>query len=164
MAPRLGVEESDIQFLSRVDFFARIYYENRMAVTRNGVIALTDSDMRLVTRHKKHLFSKDLTSYPFADMRGVSQIASQIHIVFREDTIVLEFDTVSDGHINSDQAEAVFQLLAQAGVPAYRVPEFVDIRRYTLRRRTESYQRRSQFNQSNLGDSFYNQDPSRQWR
>ncbi|MCZ6674048.1 MAG: hypothetical protein O7C75_14045 [Verrucomicrobia bacterium] len=172
LAPRLGVKDSDIKYLSYGDFIAKIEFKDLKVVTLKGVVVLTDDELCLVARHNKHLFSKEFSTYSYADMNGVSKIASQIHIPYGDDTIVLEFDPVYDGYVNPEEVENVYQLIAQAGVPTYEVTELTDIPRYTGRyypgksgrSRAENYQRNSQRNQPNWGDSFYNQDLDRYWR
>ena len=94
LAPRLGTKESEIQFLSYGDFIARFDNLDRRIVAK-GIIALTESDLRLETRNYRYLFSKELTTIPFHEMEGVSKIASQIHIKHGGEAIVLEFNSLS---------------------------------------------------------------------
>ena len=122
LAPRLSAKESEIQFLSYGDFIARFDDLDRRIVAK-GIIALTESDLRLETRHFRYLFSKELTTIPFHEMEGVSKIASQIHIKRDGKEIVLEFNPRSSAHYNSKESETVFQLLVSRGIPVYEVAE-----------------------------------------
>ena len=131
LAPRLRVEESEIQFLSYGDFIARFENPDRKIVAEKGIIALTESDLRLGTRHFRYLFSKELTTIPFHEMEGVSKIASQIHIKHGEEEIVLEFNRPSSPYYNANDPETVFQLLSSRGIPVYEVAEITDFPRYT---------------------------------
>ncbi len=129
-APRLGTKESEIQFLSYGDFIAHFDNLDRRIVAE-GIIALTESDLRLETRHIRYLFSKELTSIPFHEMEEVSIIASQIYIKRDGKEIVLEFNPRSSAHYNSKGSETVFQLLVSRGIPIYEVAELTEFPRYT---------------------------------
>ncbi len=130
LAPRLGTKESEIQFLSYGDFIARFDNLDRRIVAR-GIIALTESDLRLETRHFRYLFSKELTTIPFHEMEGVSKIASQIHIKHGGKKIVLEFNPRFSAYDNSKESETVFQLLSSRGIPVYEVTELRRFPGYT---------------------------------
>ena len=130
LAPRLSAKESEIQFLSNGDFIARFDNLNRRIVAK-GVIALTESDLRLETRNYRYLFSKELTTIPFHEMEGVSKIASQIHIKHGGEEIILEFNPRSSRYTTPKESETVFQLLASRGIPVYEVAEVTDFPRYT---------------------------------
>ena len=130
-APRLGTKESEIQFLGYGDFIAQFENPDRRIVAEKGIIALTESDLRLKTRHIRYLFSKELTTIPFHEMEGVSKIASQIHIKHGEEEIVLEFNRPSSPYYNANDPETVFQLLSSRGIPVYEVAELTDFPRYT---------------------------------
>ena len=69
-------------------FIAQFEDLDKRIVAEKGIIALTESDLRLETRHYRYLFSKELTTIPFHEMEGVSKIASQIHIKRGEEEIV----------------------------------------------------------------------------
>ena len=129
-APWLETKESEIQFLSRGDFIAQFDNPNRRIVAE-GIIALTESDLRLETRHIRYLFSKELTTIPFHEMEGVSKIASQIHIKHDGKEIVLEFNPRSSTYDNAKESETVFQLLASCGIPVYEVAELRRFPGYT---------------------------------
>jgi len=131
LAPRLGTKESEIQFLSYGDFIAHFDNLDRRIVVEKGIIALTKSDLRLETRHHRYLFSKELTTFPFHEMEGVSIIASQIHIKRGGKEIVLEFNPRSSAYDNSKESETVFQLLASRGIPVYEVAEVTEFPRFT---------------------------------
>ena len=130
-APRLGTKESEIQFLSHGDFIAHFDNYYRRIVAEKGIIALTESDLRLETRHFRYLFSKELITIPFNEMEGVSKIASQIHIKRGGKEIVLDFNPRSSAHYNSKESETVFQLLASHGIPVYEAAELTEFPRYT---------------------------------
>ena len=131
LAPRLGTKESEIQFLGYGDFIARFDHLDRRIVAK-GIIALTESDLRLETRNYRYLFSKELTSIPFHEMEGVSKIASQIHIKHRGEAIVLELNSRSFRYLPPKEPETVFQLLASRGIPVYEVAEVTEFPRYTI--------------------------------
>ncbi len=131
LAPRLSVNESEIQFVSYAAFIAKLDNPNRRFITQKGIIALTESDLRLETRHFKYLFSKELTTIPFHEMEGVSLIASQIHIKRGEEEIVLEFNPGSSAYTHSKASESVFQWLAGRGIPVYEVAELTEFPRYS---------------------------------
>ena len=131
LAPRLGTKESEIQFLSYGDFIAQFDNLNRRIVAEKGIIALTESDLRLGTKHFRYLFSKELTTIPFHEMEGVSKIASQIHIKHGGKEIVLEFNRPSSPYYNANDPETVFQWLASRGIPVYEVVELTEFPRYT---------------------------------
>ena len=130
MSPRLSVKESEIQFLSHGDFIARFDNLDRRIVAK-GIIALTESELRLETRHFRYLFSKELTTIPFHEMEGVSKIASQIHIKHGGKEIVLEFKPRFFRYGNAKESETVFQLLVSRGIPEYEVAEVRRFRGYT---------------------------------
>ena len=131
MAPRLSVNESEIQFLGYGNFIAQFEDLDKRIVAEKGIIALTESDLRLETRHYRYLFSKELTTIPFHEMEGVSKIASQIHIKHEGDDIVLEFNPGSSAYAHSKESETVFQWLAGRGIPVYEVAELKRFPRYT---------------------------------
>ena len=130
-ALRLGTKESEIRFLSYGDFITHFDDLDRRIVAEKGIIALTESDLRLETRHFRYLFSKELITIPFQEMEGVSKIASQIHIKRGGKEIVLDFNPRSSAHYNSKESESVFQLLASRGIPVYEVAELTEFPRYT---------------------------------
>ncbi len=131
LASRLGTKDSEIQFLSYGDFIAQFDDLDRRIVADKGIIALTESDLRLETRHFRYLFSKELTTIPFHEMEGVSKIASQIHIKHGGEEIVLEFNPRSSRYNNPKESETVFQLLASRGIPVYEVAELTEFPRFT---------------------------------
>ena len=131
LAPRLSVKESEIQFLSYGDFIAQFDNLDRRIVAERGIIALTESDLRLQARNSRYPFSKELTTIPFHEMEGVSKIASQIHIKHGEEEIVLEFNRRSSPYYNAKDPETVFQFLASRGIPVYEVAELIEIPEYT---------------------------------
>ncbi len=132
LASRLGTKESEIKFLSYGDFIAKIEIRNRKYVVKRGIIALTDSDLRLESRqHIRHLFSKELTVIPLQEMEGVSKIGSQIHIKHGEEEIVLEFDLGSSLYADAKDSETAYQWLASRGIPVYEVAEITRIGPYT---------------------------------
>ena len=141
LASRLGTNESEIRVLSYGDFIAKIENRNRKYVVKRGIIALTDSDLRLESRHISYLFSKELTVIPLQEMEGVSKIGSQIHIKHGEEEIVLEFDLGSSLYADAKDSETAYQWLASRGIPVYEVAEITRIGRYTgpigLQRRSD---------------------------
>ena len=131
LAPRLGTKESEIQFLGYGDFIARFDNPDRRIVAEKGIIALTESDLRLGTQHIRYLFSKELNTIPFHEMEGVSKIASQIHIKHGKEEIVLEFNRPSSPYYNAEDPETVFQWLANHGIPVYEVTELTEFPKFT---------------------------------
>ena len=141
MAPKLGVESSQIQFLSYSDFKARIEHKNRKVTAFRGTVALTDSELHLHTRHKKHIFSSDVVSIPVREMEAVCVIDSQVHIKHAEEEIILDFEANSSrGFAASDTFELV-QRLANLGVPPYTGAEMAEFKqkRGGRRNRNGSY-------------------------
>ena len=59
-APALGIDQSDILFLSYANFSFVKEPELEKRVGTNGVLALTDSKLCLLAPHPKLHFSKDL--------------------------------------------------------------------------------------------------------
>lgn len=123
LASRLGTNESEIQFLGYGDFIAQFDDLNKRIVAEKGIIALTDSDLRLESRHVSYLFSKELTVIPLHELEGVSRIASQIHLKHGEEEIILEFNSLSSAYANAKESETVFQMLASSGIPVYEVAD-----------------------------------------
>lgn len=128
MAPTLGVESPEIRFLSYSDFQARIAHKNRKVTAFRGVVALTDSELRLLTRHKKHLFSKDVVSIPVREMNGVCVINSQIHIKHAEEEIILDFEANSSKDFAAADTYELVQRLAGLGVPPFSGAEIAEFR------------------------------------
>ncbi|MBC9867031.1 MAG: hypothetical protein F7O42_04000 [Opitutae bacterium] len=155
MAPRLSVNESEIQFLGYGNFIAQFEDLDKRIVAEKGIIALTESDLRLETRHYRYLFSKELTTIPFHEMEGVSKIASQIHIKRGEEEIVLEFNPGSSAYTHSMESETVFQLLASRGIPVYEVAELTEFPRDTRPPGTGRRFIRQDYFNFNLYDSMF---------
>ena len=154
-APRLSVKESEIQFLSYGDFIAQFENLDQRIVAERGIIALTESDLRLETRHIRYLFSKELTAIPFHELEGVSKIASQIHIKHDGKEIVLEFNRPSSPYYNANDPETVFQLLTSRGIPVYEVAELTEFPRYTRRPGVGSRYWFADFYPSYIDDSMW---------
>ena len=134
LASRFSVKESEIQFLSFGDFIAHFDNLDRRIVAKKGIIALTESDLRLETRNFRYLFSKELTTIPFHKMKGVSIMASQIHIRHGGEEIILEFNPKSSRYAAPKESETVFQLLASRGIPVYEVAELTRFPPYSRAR------------------------------
>ena len=132
LASRLGTNESEIQFLSYGNFIVQIEDKNRKYGVKKGIIALTDSDLRLESRHIRYQFSKELTVIPLNEMVGISKIASQIHLKHGEEEIILEFNPPSSSYTNAKKSETVFQLLANRGMPVFEVAELTRFPPYTM--------------------------------
>ncbi len=132
LASRLGTNESEIQFLSYGNFIVKIENKNRKYGIKKGIIALTESELRLESRHIRYLFSKELTIIPLHEMVGVAKIASQIHIKHGEEEIILEFNPPSSAYANAKESETVFQLLASRGMPVFEVAELTRFPPYTM--------------------------------
>ena len=130
LASRLETNESEIQFLSYGNFIVQIEDKNRKYGVIKGIIALTDSDLRLESRHIRYQFSKELTVIPLHEMVGISKIASQIHLKHGEEEIILEFNPPSSA--KAKESETVFQLLASRGMPVYEVAELTRFPPYTM--------------------------------
>ena len=128
MAPKLGVESSEIRFLSYSDFQARIEHKNRKVTAFNGVVALTDSELLLQTRHKKHLFSNDVVAIPIQEMDGVCLIDSQVHVKHGEEEIVLDFDANSSKDFAASDSFELVQRLAKFGVPPFTGAEVAEFK------------------------------------
>ena len=132
LASRLGTNESEIQFLGYGNFIVKIENKNRKYGIKKGIIALTESELRLESRHIRYLFSKELTIIPLHEMVGVAKIASQIHIKHGEEEIILEFNPPSSAYANAKESETVFQLLASRGMPVFEVAELTRFPPYTM--------------------------------
>ena len=128
MAPKLGVESSRIQFLSYSDFQARIEHKNRKVTAFRGTVALTESDLRLLTRHKKHLFSKDVVSIPIREMNGVCVVNSQVHIKHADEEIILDFEAYSSKDFAASDTFELVQRLARLGVSPYTGAEMAEFK------------------------------------
>lgn len=132
LASRLGINESEIQFLSYGNFIVQIEDKNRKYGVIKGIIALTESDLRLESRHIRYQFSKELTVIPLHELVGVSKIASQIHLKHGEEEIILEFNHPSSAYAKAKESETVFQLLASRGMPVIEVAELTRFPPYTM--------------------------------
>ena len=115
--------ESEIRFLSYGDFIAQFVKPDRKLVVEKGIIALTETDLRLATEHYRYLFSKDLNTIPFQEMEGVSRIGSQIHIKHGGKEIVLEFNPGWSAYDDGKKSETAFGWLVGSGIPTYEVAE-----------------------------------------
>ena len=134
-APALGVEESDIQFLSYCNYSVFWEPKNERAIGEKGILALTDSKLCLVLRNKKSLISKDLISIPIGEIEGISYLNSQVQLRYRGQLMVLEVMDPFGRRPRPDQQKhlTIFNTLAATGIPVFEGTRTNEIRRYRQR-------------------------------
>lgn len=119
LAPTLGVDETDIQIVSRCEYGIVNNPSSEGYRARKATLAVTDSDLFFMTRHKRYLFSKDVSTLPVNELEGVALLNSQIQLQFRGQTMVLQLSDVPSPQRTQEKCEELYRSFLALGVPSY---------------------------------------------
>ena len=119
LAPALGVDASEIRFVSRGELGAIKNLNRKEFQAQKGTVVLTESDLCFVTRHARHLFSRDVSSLPLNEFEGVALVNSQIQLKHRKLIFILQLEDASTPQESVQQYEDLYHHFLSMDIPAY---------------------------------------------
>ena len=126
LAPILGVEASDIQFLCYGDFSLFEEPKRKKTVTLDGIIALSESDLHLIIP-KRYLFSDKVVTVPVDETEAIANSSYQIQLMHQGDRIVIELRDASSLELIKQNYQTVLDFYRKRGVPEYEAGRSWDI-------------------------------------
>lgn len=148
-------EKSDIRFASSCEF--GIVRNPLMTGFRPkpGRVLVTNSHVHLITRHERYLFSREVTSVPVNNYKGIALTDTQVQLADeRGHILVIRFNSLLVRKAARNKRREIYRVLADSGIHEMASSkEFVKLRRPIRRVRMGS---------SGRGDGgFYEQQPPR---
>ena len=116
LAPVLGVEVDEIQYLGRANFVVRKLGPFGGRYYPKGIIVLTQDEILVYSRYQNLIMSKR-----YEELEGVSMIESQVHVKDEVHKMVLELGVEPLRYGNSSEREEVYALLTGFNVPIFEM-------------------------------------------
>lgn len=117
LAPVLGVDASHIQFASHGELGLILQPKHEEFQANRGIVTLTRTDLYFITRHRRYLFSKDVSYMPVNEFEGVALLDSQIQLQFQDKMLVLKLSDAATARQTQEKYEDLFKNIVALGVP-----------------------------------------------
>ena len=127
IAPKLGVADFEIQFLSNVRFNS--VYETRKTdvPAYTGVVALTDTHLYFLQEGRISHATEVVLNIPHKELAGISNIEGQILLRWNGQVVILELPDSSRSGRLGERSQNFVYLLVNSGVA-----EFDAVKSYTM--------------------------------
>ncbi len=130
-----GIEQSDFQLLSYCEFRVPENPREQRIWTSKGIVALTNSDLYLISLNQKHLFSNDLLTIPIGEFDGIALQSTYIQLKYEEDVIIIQLEP-GQSQAETDQArDKLVSVFVRNQVPEYLPSTVYQVVGATERRR-----------------------------
>ena len=116
LAPVLGLESEEIQYLGRANFVVKLLGTVGGRYHPKGIVVLTQDDIRVYSRYQKLIMVKR-----YEELAGVSMIENQLHVKDEMEKMVLELGVDPLRNDNSTEREKVYGLLTGFKVASFEM-------------------------------------------
>ena len=116
LAPELGLEAEEIQYLGRANFVVKRLGTVGGRYHPGGIVALTQDEIRVYSRRQTLIMSKR-----YDELAGVSMIENQLHVKDEMEKMVLEMGVDPLRNDNTSEREKVYGLLIGFKVASFEM-------------------------------------------
>lgn len=128
LAPALGVQAEEIQYLGRGNFVVKRLRTMGGRYYPRGIILLTQDEIRVYSRYQTLIMSKS-----YEELAGVSMVENQLHVKDEVEKMVLELGRDPLRIDNTSEREKVYGLLTGFKVASFEMTRAHDFHRSQFR-------------------------------